>query len=189
MLGAPSLHLLLSWKRPQGGKHGHLRQKRLSSLAIQMGDKGHGTMLQDTLIGWWRVNRNHLLLPLCALSRYILVIPAAGFIKAQAYVPLNHSRWVYSPLSLPQRVPTNYCFSSAHFIDPFLRAILESSFTPDDNDLFLSNLVDTPSLVLHGWVCHVVLLKTPSHPVQLYRRECTYLALKGISKCLENMGS
>jgi hypothetical protein len=86
------------------------------------------------------------------------VIPAAGFIKAQAYVPLNHSRWVYSPLSSPQCVPTNHCFSSAHFIDPFLRAILESSFTPDDNDLFLSNLVDTPSLVSHGLVRHVVLL-------------------------------
>lgn len=64
-------------------------------------------------------------------DRVVAMIPAAGFIKAQAYVPLNHSR-------------------SAHFIDPFLRAILESSFTPDDNDLFLSNLVDTPSLVLHG---------------------------------------
>ncbi|KAN0124017.1 hypothetical protein V8E52_002507, partial [Russula decolorans] len=64
-------------------------------------------------------------------DRVVAMIPAAGFIKAQAYVPLNHSR-------------------SAHFIDPFLRAILESSFTPDDNDLFLSNLVDTPSLVSHG---------------------------------------
>ncbi|KAI0005870.1 hypothetical protein BJV74DRAFT_761059, partial [Russula compacta] len=64
-------------------------------------------------------------------DRVIAIIPAAGFIKAQAYVPLTHS-W------------------SAHFIDPFLRMILESSFTPDDNDLFLSNLVDTPALVIHG---------------------------------------
>ncbi|KAI0295492.1 hypothetical protein BC826DRAFT_1104235 [Russula brevipes] len=64
-------------------------------------------------------------------NEHVIVIPAAGFIKAQAYVPLTHSR-------------------SAHFIDPFLRAILESSFTSDDNDLFLSNLVDTPSLVIHG---------------------------------------
>jgi hypothetical protein len=117
------------------------------------------------------------------------VIPAAGFIKAQAYVPLNHSRWVYSPLSSPQCVPMNFCLSSAHFIDPFLRAILESSFTQDDNDIFLSNLVDTPSLVLHGWVWHVVLLKSPSHPLQLYRRECAYLALERISKCLEDMDS
>lgn len=51
MLGAPSLLLLPSWKRPQSGKYGHLRQKRLSSLAIQMGDKEHGTMLRDILIG------------------------------------------------------------------------------------------------------------------------------------------
>ena len=41
---------------------------------------------------------------------------------------------------------------SAHFIDPALRAILESSLTPDDNDLFLSNLVDTPVLAVHGFV-------------------------------------
>ncbi|KAI0306728.1 hypothetical protein B0F90DRAFT_1814573 [Multifurca ochricompacta] len=62
---------------------------------------------------------------------HVAVIPAAGYIKAQAYVPLTQSR-------------------SAHFIDPFLRAVLECSFTPDDNDLFLSNLVDTPALVIHG---------------------------------------
>ncbi|KAH9004981.1 hypothetical protein EDB86DRAFT_3037142 [Lactarius hatsudake] len=64
-------------------------------------------------------------------DRVVAIIPAAGYIKAQAYVPLTQSR-------------------SAHFIDPFLRAILECSFTPDDNDLFLSNLVDTPALVIHG---------------------------------------
>jgi hypothetical protein len=46
---------------------------------------------------------------------------------------------------------------SAHFIDPFLRAILECSFTPDDNDLFLSNLADTPVLVIHGCALHVKL--------------------------------
>ena len=45
---------------------------------------------------------------------------------------------------------TDNCHSSAHFIDPFLRTILESSFIPDDNDLFLTNLVDTPALVIHG---------------------------------------
>ncbi|KAH9079250.1 hypothetical protein EDB83DRAFT_2513796 [Lactarius deliciosus] len=70
--------------------------------------------------------------PLKRRTRHrITVIPAAGYIKAQAYVPLTQSR-------------------SAHFIDPFLRAILECSFTPDDNDLFLSNLVDTPTLAIHG---------------------------------------
>ncbi|CDO76522.1 hypothetical protein BN946_scf184750.g2 [Trametes cinnabarina] len=31
-----------------------------------------------------------------------------------------------------------------------IRAILDSSLTPDDNDLFLSNLVDTPILAIHG---------------------------------------
>lgn len=92
-------------------------------------------------------------------------------------------------MSSPQCAPTNHCHSSAHFIDPFLRAILESSFTPDDNDLFLSNLVDTPSLVLHGWVCRVFLLKSSSHLIQLCRRECTHLALEGASKCLEDMGN
>lgn len=39
---------------------------------------------------------------------------------------------------------------SAHFIDPSLRAILDSSSTPDDNDIFLSNLVDIPVLGVHG---------------------------------------
>lgn len=33
-----------------------------------------------------------------------------------------------------------------------LRAIMEASFTPDDNDLHLSNLVDTPILAIHGYV-------------------------------------
>lgn len=64
-------------------------------------------------------------------DRVLGVVPAAGYIKSQAYVPLTMSR-------------------SAHFLDPILRAILESSLTPDDNDLYLSNLVDTPVLAIHG---------------------------------------
>jgi len=64
-------------------------------------------------------------------DRVLGVVPVAGYIKSQAYVPLTMSR-------------------SAHFIDPSLRAILESSLTPDDNDLHLSNLVDTPVLAIHG---------------------------------------
>ncbi|TFY66824.1 hypothetical protein EVG20_g4262 [Dentipellis fragilis] len=64
-------------------------------------------------------------------DRVVAAIPAAGYIKAQSYVPLTQSR-------------------SAHFIDPSLRAVLETAFTPDDNDLFLSNLVDTPILAIHG---------------------------------------
>lgn len=38
----------------------------------------------------------------------------------------------------------------SHYIDPTLRAVLETSLTPDDNDLHLSNLVDTPILAVHG---------------------------------------
>lgn len=41
---------------------------------------------------------------------------------------------------------------SAHFLDPGVRAILETALTPDDNDLFLSNLVNTPVLAIHGFV-------------------------------------
>lgn len=37
-------------------------------------------------------------------------------------------------------------------MDPMLRAILDTSLTPDDNDLHLSNLVDTPILAIHGYV-------------------------------------
>ncbi|TCD68231.1 hypothetical protein EIP91_011300 [Steccherinum ochraceum] len=64
-------------------------------------------------------------------DKIIGAIPAAGYIKSQSYVPLVQSR-------------------SAHFVDPALRAILETSLTPDDNDLFLSNLVDTTILAIHG---------------------------------------
>lgn len=42
------------------------------------------------------------------------------------------------------------CGSSAHYVDPSLRAILETALTPDDNDLFLSNLAHTPVLAIHG---------------------------------------
>ncbi|KAJ7074338.1 hypothetical protein C8F01DRAFT_1043491 [Mycena amicta] len=64
-------------------------------------------------------------------DRVLGVVPTAGYIKSQAYVALPMSR-------------------SAHFIDPSVRAILETSLTPDDNDLFLSNLVDTPIFAIHG---------------------------------------
>ena len=46
----------------------------------------------------------------------------------------------------------NLVVRSAHYVDPGLRAILDSSLTPDDNDLFLSNLADTPILAIHGYV-------------------------------------
>jgi len=39
---------------------------------------------------------------------------------------------------------------SAHYVDPILRSILESSLTPDDNDLHLSNIATLPILAVHG---------------------------------------
>ncbi|KAI8998905.1 hypothetical protein BD414DRAFT_476389 [Trametes punicea] len=64
-------------------------------------------------------------------DKVVGVVPAAGYIKSQSYVPWIQSR-------------------SAHYVDPAIRAILDSSLTADDNDLFLSNLVDTPVLAIHG---------------------------------------
>ncbi|KAF9228756.1 alpha/beta-hydrolase [Gyrodon lividus] len=64
-------------------------------------------------------------------DRVCAVIPAAGYIKSQAYVSWCMSRF-------------------AHFVDPALRAVLDSSLTPDDNDLFLGNLVGMPVLAIHG---------------------------------------
>ncbi|THV08034.1 hypothetical protein K435DRAFT_815267 [Dendrothele bispora CBS 962.96] len=64
-------------------------------------------------------------------DRTLAVVPAAAYIKSQSYVPLTLSR-------------------SARYIDPALNAILESSLTPDNNDLFMSNLVNMPVLAIHG---------------------------------------
>uniref|UniRef100_A0A8H8CMV3 Peptidase S9 prolyl oligopeptidase catalytic domain-containing protein n=1 Tax=Psilocybe cubensis TaxID=181762 RepID=A0A8H8CMV3_PSICU len=64
-------------------------------------------------------------------DRILAAAPASAYIKSQAYVPWTLAR-------------------HAHFIDPILRSILDSSLTPDDNDLHLSNLVDTPILAVHG---------------------------------------
>ncbi|TFY55536.1 hypothetical protein EVJ58_g8182 [Rhodofomes roseus] len=72
---------------------------------------------------WWNAGRYP--------DRVAAVIPAAGYLKSQAYVPLIQSH-------------------SAHYVDPSLRAILETALTPDDNDLFLSNLAHTPILAIHG---------------------------------------
>jgi len=43
-------------------------------------------------------------------------------------------------------------YSARHFVDPALNSILESSLTPDDNDLFLSNVAGVPILAVHGYV-------------------------------------
>ncbi|KAJ2931423.1 hypothetical protein H1R20_g5707, partial [Candolleomyces eurysporus] len=64
-------------------------------------------------------------------DRVAAAVPAAAYIKSQAYVPLIHARF-------------------AHYMDPMLRAILESSLTPDDNDLHLSNIAHIPLLAVHG---------------------------------------
>ncbi|KAF9001962.1 hypothetical protein BDQ17DRAFT_1281013 [Cyathus striatus] len=64
-------------------------------------------------------------------DRVLGVVAASAYIKSQAYVPLIMSR-------------------SAHFVDPGLRSILESSLTPDDNDIHLSNLANIPILAIHG---------------------------------------
>ncbi|RXW24865.1 hypothetical protein EST38_g947 [Candolleomyces aberdarensis] len=64
-------------------------------------------------------------------DRVAAAVPAAAYIKSQAYVPLTHARF-------------------AHYMDPMLRAIVESSLTPDDNDLHLSNIVHIPLLAVHG---------------------------------------
>ncbi|KAF9036995.1 hypothetical protein BDZ89DRAFT_1061691 [Hymenopellis radicata] len=64
-------------------------------------------------------------------DRVVAVVPASAYIKSQSYVPLTMSR-------------------SARFTDPALLSVLESSLTPDNNDLFMSNLVDTPILAIHG---------------------------------------
>ncbi|KAH7877813.1 uncharacterized protein C8R40DRAFT_1159305 [Lentinula edodes] len=64
-------------------------------------------------------------------DRVLGVIPASAYIKSQAYVP-----WTMS--------------CSAHFADPFLEAILQTSLTPDDNDLFVGNLRGKDVLAIHG---------------------------------------
>ena len=53
--------------------------------------------------------------------------------------------------------------SARHSIDPALNSILESTLTPDDNDLFLSNLVGVSILVVHGQVCSLVVRSFPDH--------------------------
>lgn len=39
-------------------------------------------------------------------------------------------------------------------MDPSLRGILDSSAAFDDNDLYLSNVIDTRILAIHGYVVH-----------------------------------
>ncbi|KAF9532428.1 hypothetical protein CPB83DRAFT_891154 [Crepidotus variabilis] len=65
--------------------------------------------------------------------------------------PLRSSHALSSGLiSNYSAIPAAGYIKSGHFIDPVLRSILESSLTPDDNDLHLSNLVDVKILAIHG---------------------------------------
>ncbi|KAF8510217.1 hypothetical protein BU17DRAFT_55579 [Hysterangium stoloniferum] len=64
-------------------------------------------------------------------DRVLAAVPAAAYIKSQQYVPLSMSR-------------------GSHFIDPSHAGILFASLAPDDNDLFMSNLVDTQIMAIHG---------------------------------------
>ncbi|WVR07026.1 hypothetical protein IAU60_004065 [Kwoniella sp. DSM 27419] len=59
------------------------------------------------------------------------LIAASGWMTIQKYVP-------YTELT------------SSHFADPALLGILSSALTPYNNDLYLSNLVGIPILVIHG---------------------------------------
>ncbi|KAH9911416.1 uncharacterized protein B0H18DRAFT_1062622 [Fomitopsis serialis] len=106
------------------------------SSATRMAAKGHGGTRRGTRIESLPVcllsSRPSPMPRLHSLSIPIgAVIPAAAYLKSQAYVPLIQSH-------------------SAHYVDPFLRAILETALTPDDNDLFLSNLAHTQILAIHG---------------------------------------
>lgn len=64
-------------------------------------------------------------------------IAAAGFMNAQAYVSTGLSH-------------------GSRFVGPLLRAILESAYTSDNNELFLGNIAHTvPILAMHGCVAPI----------------------------------
>ncbi|KAK4687850.1 hypothetical protein P7C73_g2265, partial [Tremellales sp. Uapishka_1] len=64
-------------------------------------------------------------------DKFIGVVIAAGYVKIQDYVP-------YTSLV------------SSHFADPALMGIVMSALTPYNNDLYLSNLVHLPILIIQG---------------------------------------
>ncbi|KAJ8507170.1 hypothetical protein ONZ45_g10429 [Pleurotus djamor] len=64
-------------------------------------------------------------------DRVLAVAPMAAYIKSQSYVPWTQSR-------------------SGHYLDPALRAILQTALTADDNDLFMTNIAHVPVLAIHG---------------------------------------
>ncbi|KAH8829622.1 hypothetical protein DL96DRAFT_1792502 [Flagelloscypha sp. PMI_526] len=94
---------------------------------------------------WDEIDAQHLVL----LDMILGAIPAAGYIKSTT-VHTFDTVSVGCCLVLCSCSVLIFDPSSAHFIDPALRAILDTSLTPDDNDLHLSNLVNTPILAIHG---------------------------------------
>lgn len=60
-----------------------------------------------------------------------IAVPASAYVKSQIYVSRTLSR-------------------GSQFMDTALSNILESALLPDDNDLYLSNLVSVPILAIHG---------------------------------------
>jgi hypothetical protein len=109
-----------------------------------MAGKAPGTSLLDIRIAFSVVSYSSVF---WSCINVVLVVPAAGYIKSQAYVSLALARCVWNcGMMLALTLARSY----AHFIDPALRAVMETSLTPDDNDLFLSNLHATPILAIHG---------------------------------------
>ncbi|KZV94079.1 hypothetical protein EXIGLDRAFT_737520 [Exidia glandulosa HHB12029] len=64
-------------------------------------------------------------------DRVAAVMPAAAYMKSQAYIAWSLER-------------------GAHYVDPILGAVLKASMTGDDNDLLVGNLVGKKVLALHG---------------------------------------
>ncbi|TFL01448.1 hypothetical protein BDV98DRAFT_593331 [Pterulicium gracile] len=74
---------------------------------------------------WWIAARNP--------DRVLAVAAAAGYIKSQSYIPWTMSR-------------------SQRYTDPALQAVLETSLTADNNELFLTNLVNKQVMGIHGGI-------------------------------------
>ncbi|OCF74661.1 hypothetical protein I204_05041 [Kwoniella mangroviensis CBS 8886] len=64
-------------------------------------------------------------------DRIVGTVAASGWLTIQDYVPYTEQ-------------------TSRHYADPSLMGILSSSLSPFNNDLYLSNLVNIPILVIHG---------------------------------------
>ncbi|RXK38309.1 hypothetical protein M231_04482 [Tremella mesenterica] len=99
-------------------------QENLTKIGVKVSDQtillGHSNGGQ----GAWHLAARYP-------DRVIGVIPAAGYLKIQDYVPYLH-------------------LTSNHYADPALMGILMSALTPYNNDLYASNLSNIPILAIHG---------------------------------------